>query len=140
MEVNSNMQELDLTGAVDEQLQEEEADFGGGVIELGPDKAGASELAQEVDATADGFEVRDFKCVACGLTHGHTTDKHRASDVDGFDMSAGDAGDMDMNPNCHCGVHELAARPDHYGVDGDVAQGRADKAPVPEHVHTMIGE
>jgi len=87
--------------------------------------------AEAAEAAAD-LSVTSFKCAGCGLSHGHATDKHRASDS--FDMSHEEAGtEMGTNPNCHCGANELAAR----NVPG--AESTASSAPVPEHVNAALG-
>lgn len=98
-------------------------------VEREPDVGGASELQAELGEMADSFGVGGFKCAhpECGLVHGHDTNKHRASDD--FDMSEDEAADMEANPNCHCGLNELA----HRDVDDAPTPSRAnDMAPVPD--------
>lgn len=97
---------------------------------------GLEELEAEIDSTAESFRVSDFKCQACGLAHGHDTDKHRASDS--FSLSHDEASEMNMNPNCHCGAHELAARGSDFGVDEGEASRVASGAPVPESVKKRL--
>jgi len=60
----------------------------------------------------------------------HSTNKHRASDD--FSMSSDEAAEMEANPNCHCGLAELARRGD---VSGTPSPSRAnDMAPVPDEM------
>lgn len=94
------------------------------------------ELQAEIEMTAEGFRVSDFKCQKCGLAHGHDTDKHRASDS--FELSHEEAAEMDFNPNCHCGAHELAQRGGDFGVDESKAANTARSAPVPESVKKQL--
>jgi len=129
------VQELDLTQEQEPELEEVE----GGVIELDPAEdasEGISELEAEIEATADGFSVRGFKCTKCGLAHGHATDKHRASDS--FAMNHEEAGQLDFNPNCHCGAHALAHGQGPGSVDRREARSVADQAPVPESVQQEL--
>lgn len=101
-----------------------ELDVGGG--------EDVAELQSEIEMAAEGFRVSDFKCQKCGLAHGHDTDKHRASDT--FELSHEEASDMEANPSCHCGPHELAHRGSEYGVDESKAASVARDAPVPESI------
>lgn len=99
-------------------------------VERKPAISGGQDLQAELGEMADSFNVGGFKCAhpECGLVHGHDTNKHRASDD--YDMSENEAADMEANPNCHCGLNELAHRDD---VDGTPSPSRAnDMAPVPE--------
>jgi hypothetical protein len=129
------LQELDLTQDQKPELEEVE----GGVIQLDPAEdasEGLSELEAEIEATAEGFSVRGFKCTKCGLAHGHDTDKHRASDT--FAMTHDEAGQMDFNPNCHCGAHALAHGRGPNSVNRSEARATADSAPVPESVQQEL--
>lgn len=97
-------------------------------LEVSPDVSGGSRLQGALDEMADDFGVNGFKCAhpQCGLVHGHSTNKHRASDS--FDMSESEAASMEGNPNCHCGLNELAYR----GVSGAPSPSDANaKAPIP---------
>lgn len=107
---------------------EVELDVGGG--------EDVAELQSEIEMTADGFRVSDFKCQKCGLAHGHDTDKHRASDS--FELSHEEAAEMEFNPNCHCGAHELAKRGEQFGVNSSSAASTARDAPVPEGVKKQL--
>jgi len=94
-----------------------------------PEIVGADVLHETIDEVAEGFSVGGFKCVheKCGLVHNHDTTKHRASDT--FDMSDEEAASMEANPNCHCGLGELARR----GVSGAPDVDRAESmAPIPD--------
>lgn len=129
------MQELDLTQEQEPELEEVE----GGIIEIDPAEdasEGLAELESEIEATAEGFSVRGFKCTKCGLAHGHDTDKHRASDS--FAMNHEEAGAMEFNPNCHCGVHALAHGRGPNSVNRSDARSTADGAPVPESVQQEL--
>lgn len=110
-----------------EQIQEE-AEAPSIQVEARPDVEGAEQLHSALDETADSFDVDGFKCAheECGLVHTHDTTKHRASDD--FDMSDEEAASMEANPNCHCGLNELARR----DVDGAPSPSRANSmAPIP---------
>jgi hypothetical protein len=110
-----------------EQIHED-ADSPSVQVEARPDVEGAEQLHGALDETADSFNVGGFKCAheECGLVHTHDTTKHRASDD--FDMSEEEAASMEANPNCHCGLNELARR----GVDGAPSPSRANSmAPIP---------
>jgi len=90
----------------------------------------AQGLHAALDSMAEGFDVTGFKCPTCGLAHMHDTNKHRATDS--FSMSDDEAASMDYNPNCHCGVNELARRGSDFGVDESSAAGTASHAPIPD--------
>lgn len=93
--------------------------------------SGAEALHGELGDIADGFDVAGFKCVKCGLAHMHDTTKHRSSDS--FDVSETEAATgQDYNPNCHCGVNELARRGSDFGVDETRAASTARSAPIPD--------
>jgi len=101
-------------------------------VEERPDIQGAAELQSALGEIADEFGVGGFKCAhpQCGLVHSHSTNKHRASDD--FSMSSDEAAEMEANPNCHCGLAELARRGD---VSGTPSPSRAnDMAPVPDEM------
>lgn len=125
------MEQIQKTDA--EVIQEEAAQpevsvsSGSGETEMSVQAAG---LQEAIDTIADGFRVGGFKCAKCGLVHSHDTTKHRASDS--FSMSEDEASDMEYNPNCHCGVNELARRGSEYGVDESSASGTAGSAPIPD--------
>lgn len=125
------MEALDLTPEQEQEVEDE-----GVFLELdtGGETEGVSELVSELEETADGFRVNDFKCPKCGLAHGHDTDKHRASDS--FGITHKEAADMEFNPNCHCGYNEMAYRGrSEYGINGAPSPEKAsDNAPVPQHV------
>lgn len=100
-------------------------------IEARPDVEGAAQLHGELENIAEDADVSDFKCAHqnCGLVHTHDTTKHRGSDD--FDMSEEEAASMESNPNCHCGLNELA----HKGVEGAPTPSRANsKAPIPSEM------
>lgn len=96
---------------------------------------GASELHSELQEAAGSFEVSGFKCShdECGLVHGHHTTKHRASDS--FDMSDDEAAGMEMSPNCHCGLNQLAQE---GSISMDASEANR-KAPIPEDAMQHIG-
>jgi hypothetical protein len=127
------MQKLDL-----EQEQEFE-EVQGGVIEVEPVEDASEnveELEAELESTAGSFNVSGFKCTKCGLSHGHDTDKHRASDS--FSMNHEQAGNMEFNSVCHCGVHSLAIGNGPDSVNTEAARGTAEEAPVPESVNRQL--
>ncbi len=95
--------------------------------EAGVDAGGLHDALEDM---AHEFEVTGFKCTTCGLAHMHSTNKHRASDA--FDISVSDTADMGYNPNCHCGVNELARRGSDFGVDETDASSTANHAPIPD--------
>jgi uncharacterized cupin superfamily protein len=99
-------------------------------VERDPDVSGAEQLQAELDSTADSMNVRGFKCAheSCGLVHGHSTNKHRAGDS--FDMSDSEAADMEANPNCHCGLNELARR----GIASKSPSQANRSAPIPDEM------
>lgn len=90
----------------------------------------ADGLQAALNESASEASVTDFKCGTCGLTHGHGTNKHRATDS--FDISMSDIDKMDYNPNCHCGVNELARHGSDFGVDESAASRTANSAPIPD--------
>jgi hypothetical protein len=100
-------------------------------VEARPSVDGAEQLQSALEDIANEFDTSDgFKCAhpQCGLVHEHNTNKHRASDS--FNMSDVEAASMEANPNCHCGLGELARRDD---VSDAPSPSRAnDKAPVPD--------
>lgn len=120
---NQEQSELTGDGEVLFELQSGETD-------------GLEELQDELVGIAESFRVGDFKCDACGLAHGHDTNKHRISDS--FDISPEEAAEMTMNPNCHCGYNESAHRGDVYGIDGPNPQAAARRAPIPEGTQAQI--
>ncbi len=100
-------------------------------VEAKPDVEGAEQLHGALDEMADSFDVGGFKCAheECGLVHTHDTTKHRSSDD--FDMSEEEAASMEANPNCHCGLGEVARR----GVSGAPSPSRANSmAPIPSEM------
>lgn len=104
-------------------------------VEARPDVSGAEQLHTELGEMADSFDVNGFKCAHedCGLVHGHSTTKHRASDD--FDMSESEAASMEFNPNCHCALNELA----HRGASGAPSPSRANSmAPIPDSAARRI--
>lgn len=91
--------------------------------------SGDQKLHATLDEMASDFDVDGFKCAHedCGLVHTHSTTKHRASDD--FDVSDEEAGNMEANPNCHCGLGEMARR----DVEGAPSPSRANSmAPIPD--------
>ena len=112
-----------------EEIQEEETTAPDVSVEMGPDVSGGQKLQSALGELADDFDVGGFKCAhpECGLVHQHDSTKHRASDD--FDMSEEEAASMEANPNCHCGLGEVARR----GVSGAPSPERANSmAPIPE--------
>jgi len=108
-------------------------------VEAKPDSTDAQELQNALDEVAEGFRVGGFKCAhqECSLVHEHDTTKHRASDD--FDMSDDEAASMEANPNCHCGLNELARR----GVEDAPSPEKANNmAPIPgemsRHLDSMF--
>ena len=99
----------------------------------------ADGLFDTLDDIASDYDVAGFKCVSCGLAHGHDTNKHRASDT--FELGATEAAtSMDYNPNCHCGVQELARHGSDFGVDEAEASRIANDAPIPDEVAVQMNE
>lgn len=51
-----------------------------------------------------------YECPVCGIEHKHGSDKHDIRDTgsDGLYVDPDFAERMEFNPNCHCGVNELA--------------------------------
>lgn len=113
-----------------EQIQED-AKSPSVQVERKPDVNGAAQLHSELEDMADSFDATGFKCVHedCGLVHGHDSTKHRASDDSSMDISEEEAAQMEFNPNCHCGLNELA----RSGADGAPTASRANSmAPIPD--------
>lgn len=99
--------------------------------------SGGAELQSALAEMAGSFKISGFKCAheQCGLVHGHATDKHRVGDS--FDVSDHDVAGMEMSPNCHCGLNELAKR----GVDGAPTPSQAnDTAPIPDSAARHIDQ
>lgn len=90
----------------------------------------AAGLHATLDEAASEMSVRDFRCTECGIAHGHSTNKHRATDT--FDISLDSVTEMEFNPNCHCGANEMARRADEFGVDESKARSTASSAPIPD--------
>lgn len=130
-------QELDLTHdqTTERELIEDEPMV---ELDLSGDAEGVEALVSELKETADSFNVTDFKCPNCGLPHGHDTDKHRAHDS--FGLTAEEAANMEMNPNCHCGYNELAHRGrSDYGVkDAPSPESASSTAPIPQHIQREL--
>lgn len=129
------MQKLDFTQEQEPQLDSVQ----GGLIELDSatdSSEGIAELESELEQTAESFSVSGFKCTQCGLAHGHDTDKHRTSDS--FAMNHEQAGQMEFNSVCHCGVHSLAAGNGPDSVSQSEARQTAERAPVPESVQKQL--
>lgn len=122
--------------AIQEEAEAPEVSVEGEVD--GGSSLGAAGLQDAISTVAEGFSVRDFKCVKCGIVHGHDTTKHRASDS--FDMSEDEASSMKFNPNCHCGVQELGRRGSDYGVDEGDAARTAGSAPIPDETARGMNE
>jgi hypothetical protein len=108
-----------------------------------------SESSDELSVEADGLHaelaenasearVESFKCPTCSLVHAHSTNKHRSTDS--FDMSVEDTVDMDFNPNCHCGVNELAHHGSDFGIDESEAESVASSAPIPDETSQKMSE
>jgi hypothetical protein len=53
-------------------------------------------------------------------------------------MNHEEAGQMEFNSVCHCGVHSLAAGYGPNSVDREEAKKTAEEAPVPESVRQKI--
>ena len=120
------MQTLEQTDL--EEVTNDESTSPSVQVEARPDVEGAAQLHGELDNIAGDASVSGFKCSheECGLVHTHDTTKHRGSDD--FDMSEEEAGHMESNPNCHCGLNQLARE----GVDGAPSPSRANSmAPIP---------
>lgn len=124
--MNKTIQEVEQTEV--EQIEEEVQSSI--QVEGGSTKVEASSLHAELNDSVEDFRVNGFKCAQCGLAHMHDTNKHRATDS--FDMTDDEAASMDYNPNCHCGVNELARRGSDFGVDERSAAGTASSAPIPD--------
>lgn len=124
------MQELDLTPEQEQEVVDE-----GVVLELDPseENEGVEELASDIKGAAAHARVGGYKCQKCNLAHTHDTDKHRASDS--YGLTHEDAAGMEFNPNCHCGLHNVAHRSGELGVSDAPTPSRAnDLAPVPSDV------
>lgn len=134
--VEQRMQDhIDLTPEQEEEQEQREPSV---TVELeSGETEGVQALVGELEATADGFRVSDFKCPTCGLAHGHDTDKHRGSDS--FGLTHSEASDMQFNPNCHCGYREIAHRGEEMGIsDGPTPEEAANRAPVPSEVQREL--
>lgn len=76
-----------------------------------------ADLFREAADRVPNATVNDFECPVCGLTHGHSDDKHDIRDS--FDVRPEFAEMMQFNAACHCGVNEMAMLVDffdHIGV------------------------
>jgi hypothetical protein len=67
---------------------------------------GMEGLLGEAEDIASSYKDFGFECPVCGLSHGHSTDKHDVRDF--FAVTDEFVDKMQCNPYCHCGVHELA--------------------------------
>lgn len=65
-----------------------------------------SNMLTQAAERLDSVNVDDFECPVCGLSHGHSDDKHDIRPT--FNVDASFAERMEFAPNCHCGVNELA--------------------------------
>jgi len=63
-------------------------------------------MLEQAAERLDTVNVNDFECPVCGLSHGHSDDKHDIRPT--FNVEASFAERMEFAPNCHCGVNELA--------------------------------
>jgi hypothetical protein len=125
--MSKQIERTDLEQIEDTQSPSIDVDVGGG--SGGADVEGAEQLQATLDTMAEDFRMSGFKCVhqECGLVHNHDTTKHRGSDS--FDMSDDEAAQMEMSPNCHCGLNQMAKE----GVEGAPSPSRANEmAPVPD--------
>lgn len=134
------MEQIQKTDAevIQEEAEAPEVSFDGLSAEDSGLSVQAAGLQEALGRVADGFDVGGFKCAKCGLAHMHDTDKHRASDS--FDMSEDEAASMEYNPNCHCGVQELARHGSDYGVDESSASRTASGAPIPDDAAREMNE
>jgi hypothetical protein len=114
--------------------------------------SGLGRLAGVVDESVDKIKDEDFECPKCGLSHGHSIEKHDIRQTFGVtDLFVNAV--MEFNPLCHCGLHELSRLVDTY--DGEVEmfeQGEpsddkvssiksaAESAPVPDSVLRELDE
>lgn len=118
-----------------EQVEREEVtetEDGVGVVEAEVSSVSADGLQNTLDSMAESFDVTGFKCAQCGLTHGHSTNKHRASDS--FDVSQEEAAEMEFNPACHCGYNAIAAGAEDVDVaDAPSLESASSTAPIPDH-------
>lgn len=122
-----------------ERVEEIADDALSGTVEAdGPVSVDGGGLQNVLADAADSLDVTGFKCVKCSLQHGHDTNKHRSSDT--FDVSESEAAKMDYNPNCHCGVNELARHGSDYGVDEASADSTASSAPIPDETRVQMDE
>lgn len=71
-------------------------------------------IFSEAASKAQQAEVNDYECQVCGLTHGHSPDKHDIRDSDELNVTPEFAEMMEFNAACHCGVNELAMLVDFY--------------------------
>lgn len=116
------------------------------------DVDGLGNLVEEIENTADSLNDRDFECPTCGLSHGHSIEKHDVRDIFGVtDLFVNAV--MEFNPLCHCGLHELDRLVDNYTGDVQIfedgkpsAEKResiseaAGNAPVPDSVLRKLDE
>jgi len=121
--MQKTIQEVEQSELMREEMESSVAIGNQSIVEAGGLHDALEDMARE-------FDVTGFKCPTCGLAHMHGTNKHRASDA--FDISVSDTADMDYNPNCHCGVNELARRGSDFGVDETAASSTAGHAPIPD--------
>jgi hypothetical protein len=113
---------------------------------------GIEKLVDVVEKEAENLTDDDFTCPVCGLSHGHSIEKHDVREIYGVTDLFADAV-MEFNPLCHCGLHELGRLVESY--DGDVPmfedgkpsaekvsdiQSAAENAPVPNSVIQSLDE
>jgi|APHM01.1.fsa_nt_gi hypothetical protein len=115
---------------------------------------GMETLLDDAEQIASTYEDFGFECPVCGLTHGHSTDKHDVREF--FAVTDEFVEKMQCTPYCHCGVHELARLLNYYNSinvrvfedqsDIDIDSRRrkvrsaASSAPIPDSLRYELDE
>jgi len=100
-------------------------------FDVGSADVQSGDLMASIDDMSSDLDVSGFTCVKCNLTHGHDTNKHKASDT--FAFGEDEAASMEYSPNCHCSLNSLAAGIEDHSVDMTLEEA-SSTAPVPETV------
>jgi hypothetical protein len=121
------------------------------------DVPGMEGLLDEAEQIASSYKDYGFECPVCGLSHGHSSDKHDVREF--FAVTDEFVDKMQYTPYCHCGVHELARLLNYYrsidiqvfeneddGDDSDIdeikqkVKSAANSAPIPDRVRTELDD
>lgn len=87
---------------------------------------GLKGLLDDAERQAQNMRNSGFECGVCGLSHGHSTDKHDVRDF--FGVTDEFAGQMHFNPYCHCGVNELARLLNYFrSIEVQVFENEGDE-------------